>query len=464
MDAPRLEGTIPAALRGTLLRNGPGRFESGMDRLHFLDGHALVAGLCFEDGRARFRSRFVRTPELVAEEAAGRILHRRVFTNIPSRWANVFKLPKGDNGNHDVYVHGGRVVASNDKGHHVVDPRTLETRGPEAFGGLHRGERLIGPMPRVDPESGRLVGWVVEPGGAKPDRITFFEADEAFRVVSEAAPHTLASPAAVVHDQAFTARWYVATQAAARLRFGQALWGGRTLFDCFAWPPAGTADLVLVSRPDGARSARVPIPGGILAAFHLLNARDDGARVIVDLIGYAGVPDFGQFGSGVGALGRRGTTPPPRLLRLVVDPEQARVVEHVALSGEAGELPEVRPDRFGRPYRYVWLAAPAAGRDAPDPNAFPWFGALLKVDVETGAATRWEAGTSAFVSQPVFAPRGDEEDDGWVLSWVEDAARGTTEVVVLDARDLAAGPVARIDLGVHLPGSSHVTWAPGHSL
>jgi carotenoid cleavage dioxygenase-like enzyme len=33
--------------------------------------------------------------------------------------------------------------------------------------------------------------------------------------------------------------------------------------------------------------------------------------------------------------------------------------------------------------------------------------------------------------------------------------------VILDAGDLAAGPVARLDLGVYLPAVSHCRFAPG---
>jgi len=46
--APRVEGTIPAGLRGTLYRNGPGLFDrGGRRRRALLDGEGLVQAFRF---------------------------------------------------------------------------------------------------------------------------------------------------------------------------------------------------------------------------------------------------------------------------------------------------------------------------------------------------------------------------------------------------------------------------------
>ena len=74
----------------------------------------------------------------------------------------------------------------------------------------------------------------------------------------------------------------------------------------------------------------------------------------------------------------------------------------------------------------MWLGAPAADTAAPDAYAFPWFGAVANIDLETRAASYWRPQAEA----------------------------------TLDARDLSRGPIARVDAGVALPGASHVTWAP----
>ncbi len=70
-----------------------------------------------------------------------------------------------------------------------------------------------------------------------------------------------------------------------------------------------------------------------------------------------------------------------------------------------------------------------------------------------------------FCGEPCFAPRAaataaSAEDDGYILTLVTDGRAGTCELVALDAAAVAAGPVARLDLGVNLPHGLHGCWAP----
>lgn len=64
--------------------------------------------------------------------------------------------------------------------------------------------------------------------------------------------------------------------------------------------------------------------------------------------------------------------------------------------------------------------------------------------------------------EPVFVPRSDgaAEDDGWVLAYVYDAADDRSDVVVLDAQDFTAPPVATIHLPVRVPFGFHGSWLP----
>jgi carotenoid cleavage dioxygenase-like enzyme len=64
------------------------------------------------------------------------------------------------------------------------------------------------------------------------------------------------------------------------------------------------------------------------------------------------------------------------------------------------------------------------------------------------------------VSKPIFVPRPDvdgacAEDDGWILALVYDSGSDTSNVVVLDARDLSAGPLARVWFDHLVPATFH---------
>lgn len=50
------------------------------------------------------------------------------------------------------------------------------------------------------------------------------------------------------------------------------------------------------------------------------------------------------------------------------------------------------------------------------------------------------------------------DDAGWLLSFVHDDAVGESVLAVLDATDLAAGPVAEIVVPQRVPYGFHATW------
>ena len=52
------------------------------------------------------------------------------------------------------------------------------------------------------------------------------------------------------------------------------------------------------------------------------------------------------------------------------------------------------------------------------------------------------------------------EDEGWLLAPVHDAATDRSDVIVLDASDVSAPPVATIHLPVRIPFGFHGSWVP----
>jgi carotenoid cleavage dioxygenase-like enzyme len=118
VDTPDLivEGKLPAEIEGDYLRNGPNpRFSPLGGYVYPLDGDGMLHRVQFRDGQARYTNRFVRTPAVVAEEAAGRALWPGIsdFGYTPgadvvgSELAHTVKDLPGIN----VVRHGGRLLA-----------------------------------------------------------------------------------------------------------------------------------------------------------------------------------------------------------------------------------------------------------------------------------------------------------------------------------------------------------------
>ena len=74
------------------------------------------------------------------------------------------------------------------------------------------------------------------------------------------------------------------------------------------------------------------------------------------------------------------------------------------------------------------------------------------------------------IGEPIFIPRVDplnydpnqgplDEDDGWVMTQLYDARNHATQFVVLDAKKLDQGSVARFHLDRHIPYGFHGTFS-----
>jgi carotenoid cleavage dioxygenase-like enzyme len=88
------------------------------------------------------------------------------------------------------------------------------------------------------------------------------------------------------------------------------------------------------------------------------------------------------------------------------------------------------------------------------PGSGGFINELAKVDVGRGERTSWHE-PDQFPGEPVFvaAPGARAEDDGVLLSVVLDGKRGSSYLLVLDARDLSA--VAKAAVPHHIPFGFH---------
>ena len=78
----------------------------------------------------------------------------------------------------------------------------------------------------------------------------------------------------------------------------------------------------------------------------------------------------------------------------------------------------------------------------------------------SGERTVWDPGPDAHVGEAVFAPdpQGSAEDDGWLINAVYYTDTDHTDVCVLDARDISAGPLARVRTPHRIPFGFHANW------
>jgi carotenoid cleavage dioxygenase-like enzyme len=362
-------GSVPCDLRGALLRNGPGRQRAGETPLHFLDGYAFVAQARFTEGRVQYCARHVDLPIARREAAASQLLKRRIFTNRPGgRWANILRLLPSTSASHDVYAWGGSVVVADIDGYFMLDPTTLDTRGPSPL------NRLLGPlttlsaMPRVDPFSGRLVVYTATPGIVGHDRIAVVEVDDEWNEHARV-ERTLGMKGAVPHDLVTTQNHYLIVQLG-QLSVPQAAAGGLTIIEAISVSSGGSRILVLPRRGDGPVRS-LPLPEGC-QSFHVANAYEENGLLVIDTALHEGLVDFSPLFPPAAHVERRSTgrgSEGPFLARhtLRLDNGEHNVVVH---RDARGEVPHVRDDRSGRRHRFAYTSVQGERGDEPVDNAY----------------------------------------------------------------------------------------------
>jgi carotenoid cleavage dioxygenase len=106
----------------------------------------------------------------------------------------------------------------------------------------------------------------------------------------------------------------------------------------------------------------------------------------------------------------------------------------------------------GRKYDTTYCVIPTEG----------WFmfEGLIRHDISTGRETRFHLPEGEYCSEAVFAPRigATAEDDGYVITFTIDVPNDRSDCAIFDARDIAAGPVARVRLPERISSGTHACW------
>ena len=91
----------------------------------------------------------------------------------------------------------------------------------------------------------------------------------------------------------------------------------------------------------------------------------------------------------------------------------------------------------------IYLTIGGRGDEISPPQGIATF------DCSTKQMISWLPKPYQFCGEPMFAPKsGSSGDDGYVLSVLFDGKAETSELLVFDSANVAAGPVCRIPLGV----------------
>ncbi len=441
-----VEGEIPRDLFGVYLRNGPNPIFNPRGRYHWFDGDGMVHALEFREGRAAYRNRWIRTRGFLAEQAAGRALWPGLMDppdpNAPNGAGSDGWLK--DTANTDVLYHRQQALALFYQCGmpYALDPRTLETRGVEDFhGALRRG---MSAHAKVDPVTGELLFFDY----ATTAPFLTYNVVNAEGLLTHHAPIDLPGPR-LPHDMAFTENHSI-------------------LMDLpLFWDPDLLARKVhkVTFHPElPSRFAILPRHGGAVGVrwfeaspcyiYHVVNAWEDGDEIVMDACRVVDPAPSSARGAGELARMRAFLRLEARLWRWRFNLKTGATREQ-QLDDLKTEWPTVNRHRMGRRARFAYN------------SRVPHYEGLVKYDLEKNSTESFMFGPGRTANELPFAPRigAVAEDDGYIVAFVADAnRRDAGEAIVLDARAIARGPIARITIPQRVPIGFHSTWIPGGEL
>ncbi len=416
----RVEGTIPTELQGVYVRTGPNPASGRSDHWFFGDG--MVHGIRLANGKAEwYRNRFVQTPN--------------ISDPIDDPMAGMGDLSRGT-GNTHVMPHNGELLCL-EEGHWPWRMDTeLNTLGVQNYGGALTCSMTA--HPKVCPVTGELLAF------------SYLSATTPFlhyiRIGADGVLQQLEGieiPRMVMmHDFNVTRNYVIFMDLPVVFNLGALETGF----------PFG------FQRDAGARLGVMPRNGtnadvrwfdiDPCFVFHPVNAHEDGDNIVLHV---SRQPEaFSTSNDDYAEVGR--------LWRWTIDLAKGTVSEE-QIDDRPGDFGRVDDRLIGLDARYGYLMALGGEGNSEEPV---YGDALWKYDLRTGTCWEHHLGDGVRGAEPVFAPASVDagEDEGWIISLAHDNNSGESRLLIIDAQNFSAAPVATIHLPRRVPYGAHGSWVP----
>lgn len=408
-------GTIPEELTGRYLRNGPNPLtEVDPSKHHWFIGDGMIHGIRLEGGRADwYRNRWVRTKGIV--ESLGESVDGR-------------QLATGPNTN--VIGHAGRTWALVESG-----PAPVALDYELNTIGISDGWPGYTAHPKIDPDTGELHALCYDWANLR-DHVKYLVMDTSGQVAKSV--DVPLGGMSMIHDMSLTKNYVVIFDLPVTVSF-IALGMGSTF--PFRWDEGYDARIGLLPR-NGTAEDIIWSSIERQYAYHPMNAYEDEAgNVVVDICRYDRMFDVDQLGPFGDSL--------PRLARWTINPK-SRTVSEDRVDDRPQEFPRIHPALNSKPYRFGYTLA-AEGQNFPG---------VIKHDMQTGQTTTHAFGEGRHGGEAYFVPAqsATSEDHGYLMTIVYNEASRRSDLVILDALDMARPPLATVHLPTRVPYGFHGNW------
>lgn len=435
-----VRGRLPAALAGTLYRNGPAWFErAGFRYEHWFDGDGMVHAWRLGADGIRHASRMVATPKFERERKAGRFVMAAPGTHVPNQRA-ARNNDDVNSANTSVMVLGGKPFALCEAGSAFeLAPETLETVGPKVW----REDLAAVPFsahPRRDADGTIWNFGAINLVGGAGLLIWHLGADGRLLTTK-----TLECPAVgYIHSFSMTSQYLLF--ALTPCRMGES----GPFFERMTFQPNQPLRIAVV-RKDDLSDVRW-FEADFAMVYHFADASERDGEILLRAVRH---PDLAEARSPIreAVVG---------LDRVAHEPEALSALRLDLRSGRARwQHYGIRAIEFPMFDERTPADTPAIMYAPAVLGGAPSFNAVLAIDAERGKVRTHRYDDGILAEQHVFVPRpgSHRPNDGWLVGTLLDTGRRRSGLAILDAGRVDAGPLAEAWLDYDFPLGFHGTFS-----
>jgi beta,beta-carotene 9',10'-dioxygenase len=441
-----IEGQIPSWLSGTLLRNGPAKFEAGGKRVQsWFDGLAMLHAFSFTANEVRYSNRFLRSKQYYrmvvegnldfegfAQDPCSKKFRTQVSSFVPSEMENI------KNAVVSIADYEDKMVALTENPLPVVfDPATLKTLGNFPYADdLPKEQIFESAHPQYDPLKEENINYLTEFG-----KDSFYVIWKMKNGARDVLAKIAVDRPSYMHSFALTENYVVLVEFPFVVNPLSFILSHKPFIQNFKWKPKRGTVFLVVERATGKTVGTFKTDP--FFAFHHVNAFERNGNIHIDIITYKDAEVIQEV-----SLTEPGKEPiATKMERFTLSLSEPKLLRETIFERSI-EMPKVPASKAAQEYRYAYAV------DYILPEAENDVRPLYKVDVQSKIALSWSQ-AGCFPGEPIFVPRpgSTEEDDGVVLSLVLDLPNQSSFLLLLDAKDFheiakAKAPFA-IPVGLH---------------
>ncbi|KAK6235301.1 hypothetical protein SCA6_010638 [Theobroma cacao] len=451
-DCQVIEGELPLSLNGVYIRNGPNPQLQPRRALHLFDGDGMLHSLRLSNGNATYCSRYVKTYKYMLEQDAGFPIIPNFFSgfyglvdvirflmDIGKVLTGHIDLMKGFGvANTSIAFFSNKLLALTDSDLpyliNVTQTGDIETLGRWEF-----TKKLLANMsahPKVDIETKETFAFTTS---LTFPHLSFFRFDSN-GVKQKEVPISSVRKPTFLHDLAITKTFAIFCETQLGLAPAKVVMGRGALVD-YKRDKVTRIGIIPRYSTDDSDMEWFQVPN--FNAIHIFNAWESGEDEIVlvasNVISIENIYD---------------RTCDIKLEKVKINMRTGQVSRNI-LSPRNLEFGSINPCYVGKKSRFAYMGVF---------EEIPKMLGVVKIDLETGCEVgKRFYGPGCFGGEPLFMTKDrennfdsdDEEDEGYVMSYVHNEETGESKFLVMDAKSPELNIVAAVKLPRRVPYGFH---------